>query len=56
MLAEMGEDLPVVWRHREGNVHGIWDIIYAPKFKVPSDYYALDECFEITGETPLPRA
>ena len=41
----------VVWRHREGNVHGIWDIIYAPKFKVPSDYYTLDECFEITGET-----
>ena len=41
----------IVWRHQAGNVHGIWDIVYAPKFKIRSDYYALDECFEITGET-----
>jgi predicted dehydrogenase len=40
----------IVWRHRDGP-HGIWDIVYAPRFQVPSDYYTLDECIEITGET-----
>jgi predicted dehydrogenase len=40
----------IVWRHCDGP-HAIWDIVYAPRFKVPSDYYTLDECIEITGET-----
>lgn len=41
----------IVWRHRDMPVHGIWDIVYAPQMKIASDYYALDEVFEITGET-----
>jgi predicted dehydrogenase len=40
----------ITWRHCDVPVHGIWDIVYAPKMKIASDYYALDEMFEITGE------
>jgi predicted dehydrogenase len=43
----------IAWRHRDPAVHGIWDIIYAPRMQVRSDYYALDEVFEITGETGI---
>lgn len=43
----------ITWRHKDGPIHGIWDIVYAPRMKIASDYYALDEVFEITGETGI---
>jgi predicted dehydrogenase len=41
----------ITWRHLEPPVHGIWDVTYAPRMHIASRYYALDERFEITGET-----
>lgn len=45
----------ITWRHVDPPVHVIWDVIYAPQMQVRSDYYALDERFEITGETGIVR-
>lgn len=39
----------IAWRHR-GGVHVIWDIVHAPEMLVRTDYYSLDESFQITGE------
>lgn len=41
----------ITWRHVDPPVHGVWDVIYAPEMRIDSRYYALDERFEITGET-----
>jgi predicted dehydrogenase len=41
----------ITWRHVDPPVHGIWDVTYAPRMRIDSRYYALDERFEITGET-----
>jgi predicted dehydrogenase len=41
----------ITWRHADPPVHGIWDVVYAPAMRIDSRYYALDERFEITGET-----
>ena len=41
----------ISWRHVDPPVHGVWDVIYAPEMRIASRYYALDERFEITGET-----
>ncbi len=40
----------IMWRHRDPPIHVIWDVIYAPEMAIRSNYYALDERFEITGE------
>ncbi|MCI0526832.1 MAG: Gfo/Idh/MocA family oxidoreductase, partial [Nitrospira sp.] len=39
------------WRHVNPPIHAVWDITYAPKMQIRSNYYACDERFEITGET-----
>jgi predicted dehydrogenase len=41
----------MVWRHVDPPIHLIWDFAYAPKLRVRTSYYALDEAIEITGET-----
>lgn len=41
----------ITWRHVDPPVHGIWDVVHAPAMRIDSRYYALDERFEITGET-----
>lgn len=43
----------IQWRHVDPPVHLIWDVIHAPKMQVRTDYYSLDECFEVTGETGI---
>jgi len=40
----------ITWRHVDPPVHVIWDVVHAPKLEVRTDYYSLDECFEVTGE------
>lgn len=50
-----GEDAIVVdtpatlmWRHESG-VRGLWDACLAPAMRLRSDYYPVDERFEVTG-------
>lgn len=45
----------ITWRHVDPPVHGVWDVIHAPQMRIESRYYALDERFEITGETGVIR-
>lgn len=45
----------LTWVHRSPPVHVLWDIVYAPRLRIRSRYYALDECIEITGETGILR-
>ena len=40
----------ITWRHVDPPVHVIWDVVHAPKMRIRTDYYSLDECVEITGE------
>jgi predicted dehydrogenase len=41
----------ITWRHVDPPVHLIWDLAYAPKLRVRTSYYALDEAIEVTGES-----
>ena len=41
----------LIWRHENPPVYTSWDVTYAPKMRIRSDYYAGNEHFEIVGET-----
>ena len=48
-------DSPAVmmWRYKDGNRFGQCEYTYSRDLEVPSDYYACDEWFEITGSKGL---
>ena len=50
---EMDAPTTLVWRHRDPPVHAICDYALALKMELRTDYYAIDERFEIQGESGI---
>lgn len=45
----MGSPAIIVWSYRDGRRHGSWEFVSSDEMVVRSNYYAVDEWFEVSG-------